>query len=162
MITDLYQLAFDGAMLARGFWLYVWEINVGSNRTVHYVGKTGDKASGASQSPFDRLSKHLGHNKNNNALRRHLGKSKIDPERCHFRFYACGPLFDSDSTNTHGELCDLTSSLEKALADAMVAAGYKVINTVNCRIKVDAHQFADVRAAFAAQFKKLERGGRKP
>ena len=49
-------------------------------------------------------------------------------------FHAFGPLFDGES-KTHGELCDITSSLEKALADAMTAAGYAIINSVRvaCR-----------------------------
>ena len=150
-----YQLNFDGAILARGFWLYIWEIAVKDGRTFHYVGKTGDKSSGRSQSPFDRLSKHLGHNKNNNALRRHIGNSKIDPEQCSFRFHACGPLFDSKPTETHGDLCDIASGLEKALADAMAEAGYTVINTVNCRKPLEEKRFTDLRAAFATQFPKL-------
>lgn len=130
--TDLYQLVFDGGLLARGFWLYVWQISVSDGRTLYYVGKTGDKASRASQSPFDRVSKHLGHNENNNALRRHLGKNGIDPESSRFRFLACGPIFAHVSTAKHGELCDITSGLEKALADAMASAGYTVINKVHC------------------------------
>jgi hypothetical protein len=130
---ELHQLEFDGAILVRGFWLYVWEISVADGPTLHYVGKTGDKSSGASQSPFDRLSKHLGNNENNNAF---------------------GPLFDGES-KTHGELCDITSSLEKALADAMTEAGYALINGVKCRMPVDPKRFAGVRAAFTPHFKNL-------
>lgn len=154
-LPNLYKLEFDGTVLVRGFWLYVWEIVVGDGTTLHYVGKTGDKASGVSQSPFDRLSKHLGYNHNNNALRRHLGNEGLDPERCRFRFRAYGPLFGSESRKTHGELCDVASGLESALANAMVAAGYPVINIVNCRMLVDPEQFATVRAAFAVHFDKL-------
>jgi len=33
---------------------------------------------------------------------------------------AYGPLFEEESHKTHGELCDVTSALEKGLADAMV------------------------------------------
>jgi hypothetical protein len=153
--ADLYQLSFDGAFLARGFWLYIWEIAVSDGRTLHYVGKTGDEASGASQSPFDRLSRHLGHNQNNNALRRHLGKVGIDPECCSFRFHAYGPLFVSESRKTHAELCDITSGLEKALAEAMAGAGYTVINTINSCEPADLKLFALVRNAFASHFKDL-------
>ena len=64
MKGELHQLEFDGAILVRGFRLYIWEIFVADGPTLHYVGKTGDKSSGASQSPFDRLSKHLGNNEN--------------------------------------------------------------------------------------------------
>jgi hypothetical protein len=150
-----YQLDFDGAVLVRGFWLYVWEVLVNDGRILHYFGKTGDKSSGVSQSPFDRLTKHLGSNRNNNALRRILAKNKVYPEQCHFRFNTCRPFFYTESAKTHSELCDITSSLERALADAMAAAGYVVLNIVKCRIPVDPKLFARVRGAFAAHFKNL-------
>lgn len=154
---NLHQLNFDGAILARGFWLYVWEITPKNGPTLHYIGKTGDKSSGKSQSPFDRLSKHLGSNKNNNALRRHLGNSKINPEECSFRFSACGPLFASESSGPHGDLCDRTSGLEKALAEAMARAGYAVINDVKCRQSPDQDLFISVRQIFAKRFPKLRK-----
>jgi hypothetical protein len=154
---NLHQLNFDGAILARGFWLYIWEIDSKDGRTLHYIGKTGDKSSGKSQSPFDRLSKHLGHNKNNNALRRHLGDRKINPEECSFRFSAYGPLFDTRPTREHGDLCDIASSFEKALADAMAEAGYAVINDVKCRKRVDLELFVSIREAFAERFPQLKK-----
>ena len=45
--------------------------------------------------------------------------------------------------------------MEKALAGAMVSAGYRVMNAVNCRTKLDAKLFASVRRAFASYFKEL-------
>ncbi len=150
---QLYRLDFDGTILRRGFWLYILEIIVPDGRTLHYVGKTGDKASGVSQSPFNRISNHLGHNPHSNAVRRHLGN--VDPERCCFRFHACGPLFDGESPQSHADLCDVVSALESALRNAMVEAGYEVINVVPCRKPIDREQFATVRAAFAKHFDKL-------
>jgi hypothetical protein len=44
---------------------------------------------------------------------------------------------------------------EKALAAAMAAAGYRVMNTVACRKPLDDRRFADVRAAFAQHFPRL-------
>jgi hypothetical protein len=158
VIGPLYNASFDGALLSRGFWLYVWEILAPDGRTVHYVGKTGDKASRASQSPFNRLANHLGSNKHSNALTRYLGQMKLPPETCHFRFHAYGPLFEEKSHKTHGELCDVTSALEKGLADAMTEVGYVVINKVHCRTALDASAFAAVRTAFAAHFDKLSSG----
>jgi hypothetical protein len=155
--AELYKLSFDGALLSRGFWLYVWEIVATDGSTVHYVGKTGDKASRVSQSPFNRLSNHLGGNKHSNALRRYLGQMRIDPAQCRFRFHSYGPLFDSMDKRTHGELCDITSGLEKALADAMTEAGYAVVNPVRCHGRLDTETFAPVRASFATHFDKLLR-----
>ncbi len=155
MIAPLYNARFDGALLSRGFWLYVWEIVAPDGRTVHYVGKTGDKASRVCQSPFNRFSNHLGGNKHSNALKRHLAQKKIYPERCQFRFHAYGPLFVDNSKQTHGELCDVTSGLEKALAEAMSEAGYEVINKVHSRTPIDLAMFQAARNAFATHFKKL-------
>jgi hypothetical protein len=151
-IASVQCLAFDGALLRRGFWLYVWEIRTPDGRALHYVGKTGDKSSGSSQSPFDRLSKHLGSNKHNNALCRHLAKHGIDPGACVFRFRAFGPLFTVNSPADHAALCDVTSGLEKALACAIAEAGYEVINTVRCRIVPEEELFARVWAGFAPHF----------
>ncbi len=46
-----YSMTFDGALLERGFWLYVWRIIEGT-RTVLYVGRTGDSSSPNASSPF--------------------------------------------------------------------------------------------------------------
>jgi len=133
----------------------VWEITTPDGNCLHYVGKTGDAASRVCQSPFNRLSNHLGGNKHSNALKRHLAKRNIDPEPCQFRFHAYGPLFTDKSRRTHGELCDVTSGLEKALAEAMKGAGYKVINPVQSRAPIDLALFEDVKNAFASHFKNL-------
>jgi hypothetical protein len=66
-MAEHYRLEFDSALLTRGFWLYIRE-KVDDDRSFFYVGKTGDKPSGSSQSPIDRLSKHLGKNMVNNAF----------------------------------------------------------------------------------------------
>jgi hypothetical protein len=111
-----------------------------------------------SQSPFNRLTNHLGGNKHSNALTRHLGQLKVHPESCHFRFYAYGPLFEERQHKTHGELCDVTSALEKGLVNAMTEAGYAVINKVHCRTTIDTEAFAAVPTAFAFHFDKLSSG----
>ena len=149
---------FDGALLSRGFWLYVWKIVAPDGRTFYYVGKTGDKASRVCQSPFNRLTNHLGDNRHSNALSRHLSQIRIDPLSCQFQFHAYGPLFGHGSQRTHGELCDVTSGIEKALANAMTEAGYAVINKVQCRTPLDLEAFAAVRTAFAAHFGQLSSG----
>jgi hypothetical protein len=56
----LQQLSIPGALLERGFWLYVWEVLTEDGNTVLYVGRTGDSSSAHAQSPFNRLSQHLG------------------------------------------------------------------------------------------------------
>ena len=53
-----YSMKFDGHLLARGFWLYIWEIKGASSHHV-YVGRTGDTSSPHAQSPFKRVGQHL-------------------------------------------------------------------------------------------------------
>jgi hypothetical protein len=70
---------------------------------------------------------------------------------------AQGPILEeADNPGHHSSRRDVIASLEKALADTMHEAGYEVINTVHCQKPVDAKLFADVRAAFAAIFPKLQ------
>ncbi len=52
-----HYMKFDGALLERGFWLYVWEITGDSSHHV-YVGRTGDSSSPHAQSPFKRIGQH--------------------------------------------------------------------------------------------------------
>lgn len=154
MKPALHQLEFDSALLYRGFWLYVWEITTKDEGKVHYVGRTGDKASGVCQSPFDRFSKHLGANPNNNALHRHLKKHELRQEDCLFRFHCLGPLL-ADSKLSHGEKCDVAAALEKALENSMSQAGYNVLNKVHSRMPLDLKLWMPILAQFAKVFPKL-------
>jgi hypothetical protein len=151
---SLHEVAFEGGLLARGFWLYVWEITITNGRHVYYVGCTGDKSSGVCQSPFDRFSKHLGANVNNNALQRHLTRNKLNREACSFRFYAFGPLLVGRRLS-HDRKCDRVAALEKALANSMRASGYDVLNQVNCRLVLDQALWRQVSPEFKKVFPKL-------
>lgn len=73
-----------------------------------------------------------------------------------FRLVSYGlVLKEATSRDKHRKNRDHVAALEKALAEAMTAAGYEVMNTVNCRTKLDVEAFASVRAAFAAHFTQL-------
>jgi len=153
-----YKLAFDGGLLRRGFWLYVWEITRPDASPVHYVGRTGDTSSQNPQSPFNRMSQHLGSNPNSAALRKRLTAWNINAEECSFRLVAYGPMLKGDeASEPYPTLMGIMAALEKALADAMCAAGYTVINTVSCRKPEQAERFAAVRVAFAADFPALQK-----
>src|ERR1700733_14113790 len=80
--AKLHTLEFSGSLLLRGFWLYVWIIETSTGDALLYIGRTGDSSSPNAQSPFNRLSQHLGGNKRVNALRRHLRQTGIEPETC--------------------------------------------------------------------------------
>jgi hypothetical protein len=53
-----YSMMFDGHLLNRGFWLYVWDIKGSISHHV-YVGRTGDSSSCHASSPFNRIGQHL-------------------------------------------------------------------------------------------------------
>lgn len=155
-MSETFDLAFDGSFLRRGFWLYVWEATTPTNEKLLYVGRTGDSSSANAQSPFNRMGQHLGVQPNSSMLRKHLGVREIDPESCKFRLVAHGPILDeAENLDAHRERRDRVASVEKALADAMTAAGYDVMNTVHCHRALDKGMWANVRAAFAAEFPAL-------
>jgi hypothetical protein len=155
----VYEVTFGGGLLARGFWLYGWEITKPSGAKLYYIGRTGDSSSINAQSPFSRMGQHLGFNKRANALRRLLIGHGVDAnvEACSFRLVAYGPILEeAHDASHHSSRRDTVASLEKALADAMYESGYEIINTVHCKKLLDASLFADVRAALAASFPKLQ------
>jgi hypothetical protein len=156
--ATLQSLTFSGALLQRGFWLYVWEVTAPDKSTVLYVGRTGDSSSANAQSPFNRLSQHLGTNKNSNALRRQLLKGGIDPTGClKFVMVAFGPIHrEGASMADHKPLRNVVAAMEKALRDALHTAGYTVLNDVNCRQKLDRAAWQEVLAAFTERFPKLK------
>ncbi len=157
MSTATHILSFNGELLRRGFWLYVWEITTSEHTHLYYVGRTGDSSSSNAQSPFNRLGQHLSFNKKANVLRRHLLGKGVDPEKCDFQLVANGPILEEAETqDEHSERRDIVAALEKALAEAMSEAGYTVINTVHSRKPLDVDLFAGVRVAFTAQFPKLK------
>jgi hypothetical protein len=156
MKANTHELSFNGKLLGRGFWLYVWEIKAPRKKNLYYVGRTGDSSSHNAQSPFNRMGQHLGFNEKSNVLRRHLSDKNIDPETCSFRLIAHGPIVKEAKTkDEHWKRRDSIAAMEKALAEEMIAAGYNVINTVKCLKKLDVTKFASVRAAFALQLKML-------
>lgn len=154
---SLTYLNFKGSLLTRGFWLYIWEIRQANKTPVHYVGRTGDVSSQNPQSPFNRISQHLGTNDRNNTLRKHLVRQLISAEKCSFRLVAYGPLLVTKAPKEYYERRDIIAALEKALCDAMRDAKYMVINTVQCNKKPQPNRFHHIRAAFAEAFPKLRK-----
>ncbi len=155
-VTDLYEVRFDGGILQRGFWLYVWEVTPPEGKPLFYVGRTGDSSSTNAQSPFNRMWQHLGFAKNSNMLRKHLLENKADPELCSFRLVAVGPV-EKESCEDHNARRDVVAAMEKALADVMEAAGCKPMNKVNCRKPLDEDRFAEIRDSFTRAFPPLVR-----
>lgn len=158
MIAQTHTITISGGILSRGFWLYVWDIWHRDGRRLLYVGRTGDSSSLNAQSPFIRLSGHLGQNERSNALRRHLEKNGIALEDCeNFEMTAYGPLLpeERDDREKYQRSRDHVAALEKRLADALSAAGYHVLNKVHCLKSLDDAAWANVVAAFGEKFDRL-------
>ena len=155
-VPSLCELSFSGDLLRRGFWLYVWEVTPPRGRRLYYVGRTGDNSSINAQSPFNRMGQHLGFAKNSSMLRRHLGKYHVDPSRCRFRLVAYGPVLrETQDRALHFTRRDKMAGLEKALADAMRASGYEVMNDVKTHQTADKALLAKVVTQFRARFPRL-------
>lgn len=151
-------------MLERGFWLYVWRVGTVKD-DLHYVGRTGDNSSPHATAPYTRMGQHLGFTPNQNALRKHLIARGITPERCRsFDLIAHGPIYPEVTEDTddreilmalHTPLRDQVGAMEKLLCDGLKAAGYDVMNTVNCRWQLDnigAEKWETAKAAFSEEF----------
>jgi|GEM_PF-1337939 len=126
-----YSMKFEGALLKRGFWLYVWEIKRDTSHHV-YVGRTGDSSSSHAQSPFKRIGQHLDPSPTakGNALGRQLRKAGVMHESCTFEMVAIGPIFpEQRSFAEHVPVRDCMASLERAIADQLKVLGYVVLGT---------------------------------
>jgi len=157
MKAALHHLSLPGAMLARGFWLYVWEVTDHSGNEWLYVGRTGDSSSPNAQSPFSRLSQHLGGNQRGNALRRNLARIGVDADGCRsFELTCYGPILpECADMDTHGPSQDIMAGLEKGVRDALHTARYRLLNEVKSRHPVDEALMPQVLNAFAGRFSQL-------
>jgi hypothetical protein len=154
----IHEVRFEGGVLQRGFWLYVWEVTPADKAPLYYVGRTGDSSSTNAQSPFNRMGQHLGFAKNSNMLRRHLIQHGAVPESCAFRLIALGPIEQEARTpgrREHDQRRDLVAAMEKALAELLASSGLKVMNRVVSRKPLDESRFAQVRTAFEKAFPQL-------
>ena len=156
MTADTHRLTMPGAMLQRGFWLYIWRVDTPRGEML-YVGRTGDSSSPNAAPPYARMGQHLGHVKASNALRAHLVRMGIEPEACReFDLIAHGPIFPEQQTmDEHKGPRDIVAALEKHLACTLEDAGYNVLNTVNCRQPLDGENWDKVKAAFVEYFPRI-------
>jgi hypothetical protein len=157
MKARIQELSLPGSMLARGFWLYVWEVTTEPGERWLYIGRTGDSSSCNAQSPFARLSQHLGTNQNSNSLRKNLKKAGIETDRCRsFRLTAYGPVLREERTKEkHDRSRDIVAGLERELRDALHDAGYQVLNEVHSHKDVNESERRRVLRAFAKEFPRL-------
>lgn len=125
----IHEVTFEGALLKRGFWLYLWRVKQ-NLRTVLYVGRTGDSSSRYAASPFSRLGQHLDlrEKATANMLLRNLRQAGFDPLQCSYSLFAAGPLYpEQDTLSSHRQIRDLVAPLEAAIAAQLRADGHHVL-----------------------------------
>jgi hypothetical protein len=149
-----FAMTFDGRLLTRGFWLYVWRIDA-PGRTLVYVGRTGDSSSPHAGSPFSRIGQHLDFRPyaKGNAMGKRLRAAGAEPNECAFRMIAVGPLFpEQASMEDHGPVRDRVAALEKALAGMLRVRGYEVLGIHHCATELDQELFATIESLVADEF----------
>jgi len=122
-------MAFDGELLKRGFWLYVWKILFNGEIFI-YVGRTGNSSSTNAASPFNRVSQHLDFRETarGNTLARRLKEVDIDPGSSNFSMIALGPIFqEQKSVDTHNRYRDQMATLEYEIAYYLKWQGFEVL-----------------------------------
>jgi hypothetical protein len=130
---ELYEVNFDGILLKRGFWLYMWKIKHDNNNAFYYVGRTGDTASPNAASPFNRMATHFNFRSNakGNCITRQLKHKKINPTDCSYQLLAYGPIFpEQKGMENHKVYRDKIALLEAELAYRMKnELGYEVLGS---------------------------------
>ena len=148
--VKVHHISFGGAVLERGFWLYIWLVTCDS-REFLYVGRTGDSSSRFASSPFTRIGRHLDpkSHASANMLMRHIWKRGLDPHKCTYKLLAVGPIFPEQETlETHRKHRDVVAPLEAALADHLRKQGRDVCGRHSSRQPLDAKLFAQVLSKF--------------
>ncbi|PLU02687.1 hypothetical protein [Sinorhizobium medicae] len=163
-LPAIHTFTLPGAMLKRGFWLYVWRAQTPAGEML-YVGRTGDNSSPYATAPYTRMGQHLGKVQTQNALRKHLQNKGIDPESCsEFDLIACGPLYPevegegldrSALMELHKPIRNIVGAMEKALAYALQDVGYCILNTVSWNHPLDDRLWQPVLKAFSDHFPRL-------
>jgi hypothetical protein len=140
MALRCHTFGFDGRLLERGFWLYVWRIRC-NGKNVAYVGRTGDSSSFNAASPFSRASQHLElrPGARANALVRNLRAAGMEPSACVYRFYGVGPIFaEAADGPEHISVRDKMAAVESAVANELRRRGHTVLGSHACRKPLDA------------------------
>jgi hypothetical protein len=156
--AKLISLTVPPALLARGFWIYVWRIILANGEPVHYVGMTGDTGSYKAGSPLKRVGDHLGFNEKSNPLRKYLEKKGCPPERCkEMELMAFGPIGKvPEDKELYKRERGKIAALEKALCAAMRAAEYEVLHgDPRCNFECDPAHWSELKTACARKFPRL-------
>lgn len=152
---DVYEVKFSGAILRRGFWIYVWMIETSGGRRLAYVGRTGDTSSPNAQSPFRRIGQHVDPNpkSKSNALSRNLKEIGINPETCEYSFTALGPICaECQDMESHIPIRDKAAALERKTADWFARNKIKVLGSHPRSRDVDDEAWREIEYELARRF----------
>jgi hypothetical protein len=144
---ETYKISVPGAMLNRGFWLYVCCI-ISNDKEYIYVGRTGDSSSRFAASAFSRLGRHLDIREKalGNMILKHVDKLGLNRFDCTYEMTAFGPLFEEQKNREeHLKKRDVIAPLEKALACYLRQKGFTVVNDVKATGEVDKVLFSKIR-----------------
>jgi len=122
-------MSFQGEILERGFWIYVWEIKC-NDKSYIYIGRTGDSSSPNAASPFNRIGQHLNFKENakGNSLAKRLTEVGVNPSISTFRMQAIGPLYpEQESFEKHCHYRDRMATIEFEVAKCLSSKGFNVI-----------------------------------
>jgi hypothetical protein len=129
MSVEEYSLAFDGNLLKRGFWLHVWAIGYNGQQYI-YLNQTGDGSWANAPSPINDLSQHFDTSKHapKNSLASCLHAAEINPQACHFRMIALGPIFEEQVTiHKHEPFHAQLETLASEVAAYLKWRGFEVL-----------------------------------
>ncbi len=143
---EVYRTSFDGQILKRGFWLYVWKISTTKGKCL-YVGRTGDSSSPNAASPFNRIGQLLDSRENakGNTMAKRLLEKGIKPSDCKFEMFAIGPIFPEQSSwEKHTPVRDTVAALEFALSEELKKRKYMVLGTHTSKKSLNEHLFEKV------------------
>lgn len=147
MKLEVSRATFGGAILKRGFWLYLVEVVSSSGRRAVYVGRTGDTSSPYAASLFTRIAGHLNDRKSAkaNSLLKRLIEHDLACTDCSYRLVGIGPVFDQQANmEQHKPLRDEMAGLERAVADYLREQGHDVLGDHPKPRMVDAALLATV------------------
>lgn len=150
------SLSFDGSLLERGFWLYVWKITH-QNNVVFYVGRTGDSSSQYAASPFNRVGQHLDMRATAtaNTLLRNIKSADLNPLECHYEMIALGPIYpEQHDIEKHRVHLDIIAPLETALALHLKEIGKTVIGSHGKKKPYDEVLFSGIKEKFLDELQK--------
>ena len=149
-----FHMSFDGSLLARGFWIYVWNVR-DANQSHVYVGRTGDSSSPNASSPFHRIGQHLDIRltAKANSLTKLLQGKQMEPSACHFEMVGIGPLHDEVSNmDEHRPLRDRVGAIEKAVAGMLRDRNYSVLGVHHARETPDENVMRKIRPIIEQHF----------